>query len=64
MSDERVHESKVFKGLIRELQVEKLLNLYGSLALPRIALDSKVIAIGVIEPSQAAEALKEVLQGR
>ncbi len=45
-------------------QVEKLLSLYGALALPMIALDSKVIAIGVVEPSEAAEALKEVLQGR
>jgi glutaredoxin len=45
-------------------QVEKLLNLYGALALPMIVLDGKIIAIGVIEPSEAVEALKEALLGR
>ncbi|MFN3420720.1 MAG: hypothetical protein ACK40X_03210 [Armatimonadota bacterium] len=42
--------------------IEKLLTLYGPFALPMLAFDGELIAIGVVEPSHAVEAITEALK--
>ncbi len=43
--------------------VERLLNLYGAFALPMLAFNGELIAAGIVEPSDAVEAITEALKG-
>jgi len=54
-------DSSQFESLGEALkdQVEKMLTLYGPFAFSMLALDNSLIAVGVTEPSQVAEALSE-----
>ncbi|MEW6409997.1 MAG: hypothetical protein AB1488_07785 [Nitrospirota bacterium] len=46
---------------LSDSQVLKLLNTFGAMALPVIALDDKVVSMGNLSPQQAVQALRQKL---